>query len=81
MQLSGFVYRCSGGETFDSIAFDIWGDEKYAADLLCANPEYCARQVFLGGEELHVPVVEISDEEEVDDGEIVAEPTTAPWRE
>lgn len=81
MDLSGFVYNCSGGETFDSIAFEIWEDEKYAADLLCANPEYSAQQVFTGGEMLFVPVVEVNEEDEDDDGEIETEPLTAPWKE
>ena len=49
MELSGYIYICSAGETFDSIALALWDDENYAADLLCANPEYCTQQVFSGG--------------------------------
>ena len=36
--MSGYEYHCAGGETFDSAALEIYGDEKYAAELLCANP-------------------------------------------
>lgn len=78
MKMSGFAYVCSGGETFDSIALELWGDEKHAADLLCANPEKCTQQVFTGGEELYVPVVEMPED---NDDETVTEPSKAPWRE
>lgn len=78
MDMSGLKYTCSAGETFDSIARELWSDEKYAAELLCANPEYCTQMMFLGGEELYIPIVELP-EDEAD--ETVTEPETAPWRE
>ena len=34
MTLSGQGYRCSAGETFDSVALNVYGDEKYACELL-----------------------------------------------
>lgn len=71
MILSGQTYICSAFETFDSVALILYGDEKYAADLLNANPEHCRKPVFEGGEELRVPVVEISD---------TTAPTIAPWK-
>lgn len=78
MDLSGFVYKCSGGETFDSIARELWQDEACAADLMCANPEYATRQMFLGGERIYVPVVEVAEEtEDVTE----TEPAKAPWKE
>ena len=40
VELSGYVYRCSAGETFDMVALNIYDHEKYAADLMNANPGY-----------------------------------------
>lgn len=77
MDLTGYVYLCSAGETFDQISMELWGDEKYAARLMGANPEYATKQMFRGGEELYVPVVE---EAEMDDFEVNPSPVTAPWR-
>ena len=77
MEMSGHIYRCVGGETFDSIALSVYGDEKYSAELMCANPERVYDNVFLGGEELRLPVVYVPDESET--GTHV--PSTAPWKE
>lgn len=76
MVFSGYEYLCAGGETFDSVALHVYGDEKYAADLLCANPKYCGRAVFEGGERLLVPVVEGES-----GGEAAYTPAAAPWKE
>ena len=59
MTLSGFVYRCSAGQTFDEVALDVYQDEKYASELFCANPQYSARRVFQGGEILALPAKEL----------------------
>ncbi len=74
MQLSDYVYPCAAGETFDSVALAVYKDEKYAAELLCANPELCGKTMFTGGEMLYLPVVAIpvEGEEQL--------PQTAPWR-
>ena len=77
MTLSGQLYQCSAGETFDSAALDIYGSEKYAAELLNANPALSGIPVFSGGELLELPVVEI--QEETDDNEYV--PSSPPWKE
>lgn len=73
---SGYVYHCSAGESFDSVALQIYGDEKYAAELLCANVKYCEKMVFTGGEELVLPVVEVAADADTG-GQIGA----APWKE
>ena len=74
MEMSGLQYTCAGGETFDSIALELFDDEKYAADLLCANPELCGMSVFTGNEEVLLPVIDTSaDEDEM--------PVKAPWKE
>lgn len=77
VELSGYLYRCSAGETFDGVALNIYGREKYAADLMNANPEYARRLVFTGDEVLSLPVVEAPEE----DQENEYTPNTAPWKE
>lgn len=76
MTMSGSQYKCVAGETFDSVALEVYGDEKYSCELLCANPTLCMIQVFTGGELLDLPVVGIPSEE---DGPYM--PTDAPWKE
>lgn len=78
MILSGQTYRCSAGETFDSVSLSVYGDEKYACELLCANPALCTKMIFAGGEILDIPVVEITEQES--DGETYM-PPVAPWKE
>lgn len=75
MKLNGYVYTCAGGETFDSIARLIWKDEKYAAELMAANPERCTKTVFDGGEYLLLPVINAPEET------TAREPRKAPWKE
>lgn len=75
MTLSGTKYLCAAGETFDIVALTIWGDEKYASELLCANPDKCLTTTFSGGELLEIPEVDVPD---TDDGYM---PSTAPWKE
>lgn len=77
IEQSGFQYRCSAGETFDQIALTIYGNEKYAADLMNANPQYVRLTTFSGNEVLSLPVVEIPE----DDDENEYAPSTAPWKE
>ena len=77
VELSGYVYRCSAGETFDMVALNIYDHEKYAADLMNANPGYVRRAVFRGDEVLSLPVVEIPENE----NENEYAPSTAPWKE
>ena len=76
MELSGYGYVCSTGETFDSIALELFGHEKYAAELLCANPEHCRTTVFRGGEKLYIPEVDVPSV----DAELFM-PAEAPWKE
>lgn len=75
--LSGYVYHCSAGETFDMVALNIYDHEKYAADLMNANPGYVRRAVFQGDEVLSLPVVEIPENE----NENEYAPSAAPWKE
>lgn len=76
MILSDTQYLCAAGETFDSVALSYYGDEKYAADILCANPSLCLIPIFSGGELLDLPVVDMPEDE---DEEYM--PQAAPWKE
>ena len=76
MELSGNVYLCSAGETFDSVAALLYGDEKYAAELLCANPEQDKKLVFEGGETLYMPLID-----QPENDEAAALPEAPPWKE
>ncbi len=74
MTMSGYQYNSSAGETFDSIAREVYGDEKYAAELMCANPHLTDLSVFTGQEALLLPRIDISADK--DDTEV-----NAPWKE
>ena len=73
---SGFEYHCSANESFDSIALDVYGDEKYASDLMNANPDYCGQTVFNGGETLLLPSLNIPKKND----ETALANTIAPWK-
>ena len=67
----------TAGSTFDSVALEIYGDEKYACELMNANPEQCSKLVFTGGERLRVPIVFVPQRAE---SGIVYQTAEAPWR-
>ena len=77
MTTDGNTYHCTAGETFDSIALKVYKNEKYACEILFANPTLCRIPVFTGGEILQLPDVAIPEEE--DEGFISS--TKAPWKE
>ena len=84
MTLSGQTHICRAGETFDSISLAEYQDERYAADLLNANPSLSSVPIFTGGEVLQLPVVEVTEATEEDDDEDDEDdymPATAPWKE
>lgn len=74
MEMSGYGYMASAGESADSIAREVYGDEKYAAELLCANPELGGKVRMTGGELWRLPVIELPSDE-------TAAPEKAPWKE
>lgn len=76
MTLSGYYYTASAGETFDSIALDVYGDEKFAAELMTANVDEAKKLVLTGGEVLALPSV-VSAKDPMTGAEI----GTAPWKE
>lgn len=76
MTRSGYEYHCAAGESWDSVALSVYGDEKYAADLLGMNPALCHVLVFTGGERLHLPTIAVAD-----DGAAMYTPANAPWKD
>ena len=57
MVKSGYEYHCAAGESWDSVALAVYGDEKYAADLLAANPALCHTVIFTGATLLSLPTL------------------------
>ena len=76
MTLSGYQYFCVAGETFDSVALVVYGNEKYASEILSVNPVLCTKPIFTGGELLNLPVIAIPENEDEN-----FMPATAPWKE
>lgn len=59
------TYTTIQGDTWDGIAYKLYGDEKYMKNLIEANWSFADILVFSAGVELVVP--EITDEEKDDD--------------
>lgn len=76
MTLSGHIYSCRAGESFDLVALNVYGDEKYAPELICANPKCAHLMYFAGGEKLNLPVVEVRE----DNSETEYASAVAPWK-
>ncbi len=54
------TYQTKLGDTFDSIAFALLGDEKYTRELMEANPGYLDVVIFSGGGSLTIPDINSS---------------------
>ena len=52
------TYKTIQGDTFDGIAFKLWGDEKYMKDLIQANLDYADILIFSPNVELTIPEIE-----------------------
>lgn len=75
--LGDYLYRCSAGESFDIVARAVYGDERYACELMNANPQHAAKTRFAGGERLALPILDAA-EETADEGYAADVP---PWKE
>ncbi len=69
-------FTCAAGDHWDWLALMFYKQEKYAADLMSANPEYSGVTVFQGGEVILIPRIE---ETEYNEEETMAS-TFAPWK-
>ena len=63
-------YTTAQSDTFDLIAYDLYGDEYLASAIVELNPEHCGTLVFEAGVELKVPVYDDPSNAEC----------VAPWR-
>ena len=63
-------YTARTGEMWDSIAYNLFGDEKKATDIMASNPRLTDIIVFKGGEKINIP----------EDIETADNSTLAPWR-
>ncbi|WP_234028614.1 tail protein X [Lentibacillus sp. Marseille-P4043] len=51
-------YRTVSGDTFDKVAYEQYGDEKLAINIIEANLEYAHVIIFGAGVELVVPEID-----------------------
>jgi len=70
------VFTCANGDSWDWLALAFYDNEKYAVDLMNANPEYCGKMVFTGGETIYIPEMNIPE----DSVEASLANTIAPWK-
>lgn len=68
------LYEPVAGETWDSLAFDLYTDEKMSSRLIAENKEYADVLIFEGGEVLAIPILDEDEEEETPD-------SMPPWRQ
>lgn len=72
---SGFRWIAAAGESFDSVAMNVYGYERYAAEILNMNPNYSSLMTFAGGEVLILPSIAV-----IENGPGYT-PAVAPWKE
>ncbi|MDR2056139.1 MAG: tail protein X [Desulfovibrio sp.] len=53
-------YRAIQGDAWDSIAYRLWGEERYMADIIAANPDHADILIFPAGVVLALPDVDVS---------------------
>lgn len=54
-------YSTKGMDTFDKIAFDLYGDERIASYILAENPAYSDTLIFDEGVLLNLPIIELKE--------------------
>jgi phage tail protein X len=55
-------YITKKGDTFDSIAFNFYTEEKLSSTIIAANRQYSDVLIFDSGVELIIPVIEENDD-------------------
>jgi phage tail protein X len=58
--LSGTTYITLQGDAWDAIAYRLWGEERFMAELMAANPEYLDVLIFPAGVVLAIPDMDVS---------------------
>lgn len=54
------TYTTVQGDTFDSIAFKLFGDEKFIKELMEVNTDYLTTIIFSSGVVLNVPKINVT---------------------
>lgn len=49
------MYTAREGQTWDMIAYEVYGDERYVQELITENPQYHDVAIFDGGERIAIP--------------------------
>ncbi|WP_252225418.1 MULTISPECIES: LysM domain-containing protein [unclassified Clostridium] len=62
-------YISKTGDTFDSISFNLLGNEKYSAEIMKANPDSIRTIIFESGIIVKIPKINIKEES-----------TLPPWK-
>ncbi len=70
--MDNMIYETVQGDTFDSIAFAFYTDEKMASVIMDANPAYVDTLIFDAEVELLIPIIEEGEE---------TPGTAPPWRQ
>lgn len=52
-------YKTKTGDTFDSISFDFYGNEKYSSEIIEANLDYIDTIIFDADIELILPEINV----------------------
>jgi len=76
MKDSGYEYHAVSGETWDSIALKVYGQEKHAYELLHMNPHLCHKLIFTGGERITLPLIDA-----IAEGGAGYANANAPWKD
>lgn len=56
------TYLTVAGDSWDLISYRVLGSERYAAELMDANPAYIQTFIFSAGVELQIPSIETKPE-------------------
>lgn len=51
-------YKTKANDTFDKIAYEIYGSEYIASYIITANPQYAGTLIFPEGIYLNLPIIE-----------------------
>lgn len=54
-------YITKDGDTFDSIALEYYGEEKYSIFIMQFNPDFISKIIFEYGVELKIPNINIKE--------------------
>lgn len=63
-------YNTRAGDTFDSLAMDLYDNERMASVIMDENPQYCDVLIFDANITLFLPVIEVE----------TSPDTIPPWR-